>query len=189
MVLWCTAVNIILVAQQKLKITVNSVFLQVKIPRRTVDVESAQEVTRADSQSVEFTFLEFLHSKLLFLLIYEAHRVLVLHVLSEGKSVPLQDCSGPQGSRKLRFPDFMTMTQGGGKVVSLTHRPHLPPGNSPGTHFCWRLSRPQGHSAIICQWKIPTPSGIEPATFWFVAQHLNHWATAVPWMVYIHCKL
>ena len=31
----------------------------------------------------------------------------------------------PQGSRKLRFPDFMT-TQGGGKVVSLTHRPPLP---------------------------------------------------------------
>ena len=24
----------------------------------------------------------------------------------------------------------------------------LPPGNTPGTHFCQRLSRPQGHSAI-----------------------------------------
>jgi hypothetical protein len=23
----------------------------------------------------------------------------------------------------------------------------LPPRNLPGTHFCWRLSRPQGHSA------------------------------------------
>ena len=23
----------------------------------------------------------------------------------------------------------------------------LPPGNIPGTHFCWRLSGPQGHSA------------------------------------------
>ena len=33
-------------------------------------------------------------------------------------------------------------------VVSLTHRPHLPSGNPPGTHFCQRLSRPQGHSAI-----------------------------------------
>jgi len=34
-----------------------------------------------------------------------------------------------------------------GKVVSPTHRPPLPPGNIPGTHFCWRLSQPQGHSA------------------------------------------
>ena len=33
----------------------------------------------------------------------------------------------------------------------------------------------------LCQWKIPmAPSGIEPATFWFVAQRLNHCATAVP---------
>ena len=44
--------------------------------------------------------------------------------------------SGPEGSRKLRSPDFMTTAQDGGKVVSLTHRPHLPPGNTPGTHFC-----------------------------------------------------
>ena len=52
-----------------------------------------------------------------------------------------------EGSRKLRFPDFMTTAQDGGKVVSLTHRPPLPPGNTPGSHFCWRLSRLQGHSA------------------------------------------
>ena len=52
------------------------------------------------------------------------------------KSVPLQAWSGPEGSRKLRFPDFMTTAQGGGKVVSHTHRPHLPPGNSPGAHLC-----------------------------------------------------
>jgi len=35
-----------------------------------------------------------------------------------------------------RFPDFMTVAQDGGKVASLTHRPPLPPGNTPGTHFC-----------------------------------------------------
>ena len=29
---------------------------------------------------------------------------------------------------KLRLPDFMTTAQDGGKVVSLTHRPPLPPG-------------------------------------------------------------
>jgi len=55
---------------------------------------------------------------------------------SKRKSVPLQVWSGPQGSRKLRFPDFMTTALEGGKIVSLTHRPHLPPGNPPGTHFC-----------------------------------------------------
>ena len=54
----------------------------------------------------------------------------------KGKAVPSQAWSGPVGSRKLRFPDFMTTAQGGGKVVNLTHRPHLPPGNPPGTHFC-----------------------------------------------------
>ena len=32
-----------------------------------------------------------------------------------------------------------------------------------------------------------TPSGIEPATFWFVAQHLNQCATAVPFIyIYIY---
>ena len=46
---------------------------------------------------------------------------------SKGKSVPLQTWTGPEGSRKLRFPDFVTMAQDGGKVVSLTHRPPLPP--------------------------------------------------------------
>jgi len=54
----------------------------------------------------------------------------------KGKAVPLQAWSGPEGSRKLRFPDFMKTAQDGGKVVSLTHRPHLPPGNAPGAHFC-----------------------------------------------------
>ena len=44
----------------------------------------------------------------------------------EGKAVPLQARSGPEGSRKLRFPDYMTTAQEGGKVVSPTHRPPLP---------------------------------------------------------------
>jgi hypothetical protein len=52
------------------------------------------------------------------------------------KAVPLQAWSGPEGSRNLRSPDFMTRALEGGKVVSLTHRPHLPPGYPPGTNFC-----------------------------------------------------
>ena len=52
------------------------------------------------------------------------------------KSGPLQAWSGSECSRKLKFPDFVTTAQDGGKVVSLTHRPPLPPGNTPGTHLC-----------------------------------------------------
>ena len=44
----------------------------------------------------------------------------------KGKSVPLQAWSGTEGSRKLRFPHFMTTVQDGGKVFSLTHRSPLP---------------------------------------------------------------
>jgi len=54
----------------------------------------------------------------------------------KGKAVPLQAWSGPEGSKKLRIPDNMTTAQDGGKVVSLTQRPPLPPGNAPGTQFC-----------------------------------------------------
>jgi hypothetical protein len=57
-------------------------------------------------------------------------------MLPKGKVIPLQAWSGPEGSSKLSFPDFMTTTQDGGKVVSLTHRPPLPPGNTLRTHFC-----------------------------------------------------
>jgi len=44
----------------------------------------------------------------------------------KGKAVPLQAWSGPEDSRKLRFPDFVTTAQDSGKVVGLTHQPPLP---------------------------------------------------------------
>ena len=50
----------------------------------------------------------------------------------------------------------------GGNVVSLR--------NIPGSHFCYRLSRPLGHSQ--CKILMIT-SGIEPATFRLIAQCLN----------------
>jgi hypothetical protein len=56
--------------------------------------------------------------------------------ICNSKAVPLQAWSGPEGSWELRFPDFMKTAQDGGKVVSLTHRPPLPPGYIYGTHFC-----------------------------------------------------
>jgi hypothetical protein len=62
------------------------------------------------------------------------------------KAAPLRAWSGPEGSRKLRFPDFMKTAQDGGKVVILTHRPPWPPRNTQGTQFCQRLCRLQGNS-------------------------------------------
>ena len=80
--------------------------------------------------------------------------MLILQFYLKCIAVPLQAWNGPESSRKLRFPDFKTTAQDGGKVVILKHRPPLPPGNAPGAHFCWKLSRPQGHSTIeriLCQ--------------------------------------
>ena len=55
---------------------------------------------------------------------------------SKDKAFPLQARTGPEGSRNLTFPDFVTTAQDGGKVVSPTYRPPLPPENTSGTHFC-----------------------------------------------------
>ena len=84
------------------------------------------------------------------------------------------------------------MAQDGGKVVSLTHRPPLAQRNIPGTHFCYRLGRPQSHSAIggIISMKNSND------TIWnrtsdlpIVAQHLNHCATAVPHLIAVRYKM
>jgi hypothetical protein len=70
------------------------------------------------------------------MLLIETIAVKSIYTYIKGKAVPLQAWGGPEGSTKLRLPDFLTTAQDGGKVVSLTHRPHLPPGNTPDTHFC-----------------------------------------------------
>jgi len=36
--------------------------------------------------------------------------------LYAGKAVPLQAWTGPEGSRKLKFPDFVTTAQDGGRL-------------------------------------------------------------------------
>jgi len=54
----------------------------------------------------------------------------------KGKAVPLQAQSGPEGSRKLSFPDFVTTAQDGGILSALRTGRLYPPRNTPGTHFC-----------------------------------------------------
>ena len=72
----------------------------------------------------------------------------VLFKDKEGKAIPLQSWTVPEGSRRMRFPDFKTNQHM--KVVRLsalrTGRLY-PLGIIPGTHFCWRLSQPQCHIA------------------------------------------
>ena len=41
------------------------------------------------------------------------------HVVFKGTAVPLQAWTGPQGSSKLRFPDFVTTAQDGGRLSAL----------------------------------------------------------------------
>jgi hypothetical protein len=54
----------------------------------------------------------------------------------------------PKGLLDVKAPTFFLNNRltDGGEVVSLTHRPPFTPRKIPGTHFCYRLSRPQGHS-------------------------------------------
>jgi len=60
----------------------------------------------------------------------------LLHFVKDKvQAVPLPAFSGQEGSRKLRFTDYMTTAQDVGKVVSPSHRPPLSTGNAPGTHF------------------------------------------------------
>ena len=49
-----------------------------------------------------------------------SHRVFTSRVVKgKGKAVPLQAQKGPEGSTKLRFPDFMTTAQDGGRLSAL----------------------------------------------------------------------
>jgi hypothetical protein len=70
------------------------------------------------------------------------------------------------------FPDFMTTAQNGRKVVSLTHRPPLPPGLT-WYSFLEAESTP-GHMELSdATEKNPATPRIDTGTFRLVAQRLN----------------
>jgi hypothetical protein len=47
----------------------------------------------------------------------ETYFILRITERDKGKADPLQAWSGPEGSRKLRFPDYMTTSQDCDKVI------------------------------------------------------------------------
>ena len=56
----------------------------------------------------------------------------------KAKSYPI---TGPDKIHEVEVPRISRQSaHEGGKVVSSTHRPPLPPGNIPGTHFYQRQS-------------------------------------------------
>jgi hypothetical protein len=65
----------------------------------------------------------------------------------KGEAIPVTDRGGPQGCETSRLPHFLDNRLTDDGEVSLTRRPHFTPRKIPGTHFCWRLSRHQGHNA------------------------------------------
>jgi len=89
----------------------------------------------------------------------------------------LQVWTDPECSRRLMFPEFLDIRHM--KVVRLSdlRTCHLyPPGDTPGTHFCYKLSRTPGHSAasrIKSLW-------IEPATFRLIARYHNQLRHCAP---------
>ena len=54
-----------------------------------------------------------------FCLMYPKPDYILEIMVKKGKAVPLQAWTGPEGSRKLRLPDFVTTAQGGGRLSAL----------------------------------------------------------------------
>jgi len=46
-------------------------------------------------------------------------KIILKYIKGKGKEVPLQARRGPEGTRKLRLPDFVTTAQDGGRLSAI----------------------------------------------------------------------
>ena len=85
------------------------------------------------------------------------------------------------GDPEVKAPVFLDFRHsGGGKIVTLTHRPSLLPGVS-WYSFLEAESTPEHMVPSVASEKSPaTPLGIDPETLRLAAQCLNHYATPGP---------
>jgi hypothetical protein len=97
----------------------------------------------------------------------------VLNAKYKYQAIPITDRGGLQDCETLRLPQCLDSLQtDAGKILSPTHRPSSTTQkhyfSASGTHFCWRLSKPQGLMRLEGLGKLKnvfTSLGLEPATF------------------------
>jgi hypothetical protein len=95
------------------------------------------------------------------------------------KAVSLEAWTGPQGSRRLRPPDFLTSAHEGGRLC----QPYAPAAFTPRINLVFIFRGwvdPRAHGTVRCHEKTTATPGIDPGTFRLVAQCLNHYATPGP---------
>ena len=63
--------------------------------------------------------LNVVHTRIPVWRVVERSHVVLLQLCVKGKAVPLEAWSGPESYRKLRFPDFVTTAQDGGRLSAL----------------------------------------------------------------------